>query len=370
MTWRAHYRTPDGRPRNKSFDRERQAKAFLITVEASKASGAFVDPSRSKLTVGTLADQWLAAKVNLKPTSFARVDGALHVHVRPRWGSVALSKVEHGDVQAWVTELSVKMSGASVRKVHGVLHGILAMAVKDRRLAANPAAGVNLPPLNTKRRRYLTAGEVEALANAAGSGRLAVYVLAYCGLRWSELAGLKAGNVDILRRRLSVERAVTEVNGSGLVWGTPKGHERRSVPIPRFLVDELAQQLAGRDREDLAFPAAKGGVLRNRAARRSWFDAAAAATEIHITPHELRHTAASLAVSAGANVKAVQRMLGHKSAALTLDTYSDLFDTDLDAVADRLDDIRESARVLFVANPLPRAELINFATQRRRAESQ
>ena len=56
-----------------------------------------------------------------------------------------------------------------------------------------------------------------------------------------------------------------------------------------------------------------------------------------ITPHDLRHTAASLSVSAGANVKALQRMLGHVSAAMTLDTYSDLFDDDLDSVADALD---------------------------------
>ncbi|WP_394769452.1 tyrosine-type recombinase/integrase [Lacisediminihabitans sp.] len=56
-----------------------------------------------------------------------------------------------------------------------------------------------------------------------------------------------------------------------------------------------------------------------------------------LTVHDLRHTAASLAISAGANVKAVQRMLGHASAAMTLDTYADLFDDDLDAVAEALD---------------------------------
>jgi integrase len=56
-----------------------------------------------------------------------------------------------------------------------------------------------------------------------------------------------------------------------------------------------------------------------------------------LTPHELRHTAASLAVSAGANVKAVQKMLGHASAAMTLDIYSGLFDDDLDGVAERID---------------------------------
>ena len=77
----------------------------------------------------------------------------------------------------------------------------------------------------------------------------------------------------------------------------------------------------------------------------------------HLTPHELRHTAASLAVSAGANVKAVQKMLGHASAAMTLDVYSGLFDDDLDGVADRMDslpgvsNLRQDATV----TELPRA---------------
>ncbi|WP_347344205.1 tyrosine-type recombinase/integrase [Microbacterium sp.] len=56
-----------------------------------------------------------------------------------------------------------------------------------------------------------------------------------------------------------------------------------------------------------------------------------------LTPHDLRHTAASLSISSGADVKAVQRMLGHKSAAMTLDTYADLFEDDLSDVAARLD---------------------------------
>ena len=95
------------------------------------------------------------------------------------------------------------------------------------------------------------------------------------------------------------------------------------------------------------FTTSTGPTLRNRNARRSSFDNAAAAIgEPGLTPHELRHTAASLAVSAGANVKAVQAMLGHASAAMTLDTYADLFDDDLDAVADRLDAVVRAARDL------------------------
>lgn len=101
----------------------------------------------------------------------------------------------------------------------------------------------------------------------------------------------------------------------------------------------VAASLAGKDPDDLAFTAVGGGVLRYRVARTSWFDAAVkeAGCPEGFHPHELRYTAASLAISAGANVKAVQRMLGHASAAMTLDTYADLFADDLDEVAMRLD---------------------------------
>ena len=127
----------------------------------------------------------------------------------------------------------------------------------------------------------------------------------------------------------------------------PAEEPRASIRAhPRILVDDLAIALADRHRDDLAFPSSQGGVLRNRNARRDWFDDAAAAAigEPGLTPHELRHTAASLAVSAEANVKAVQRMLGHASAAMTLDRYADLFDDDLDAVAERLDAVARTAR--------------------------
>jgi integrase len=359
VRWYARYRDPGGHQRTKTFDRKVDAERFLTSVESSKLAGAYVDPARAKTTVGTVADQWMRGKINLKPTSRARYAAALEVHVRPRWGSTPLDRVEHGDVQAWLADLlSSGQSPASVRKIHGVLSSVLALAVRDRRLPANPAEGVALPRVVERRRRYLTAAQVAQLAQSAAEPphqrmraahaqyRLAVFVLAYCGLRWSELAALRTESVDLMRRRLEINEAVTEINGGRLVWGTPKSHERRSVPIPRFLADDLAAHLAGREPRDLVFTTPTGQPLRNRNARRAWFDRAVTAIgEPDLTPHGLRHTAASLAVSAGANVKAVQRMLGHASAAMTLDRYADLFDDDLDAVAERLDAVARAAGV-------------------------
>ena len=237
------------------------------------------------------------------------------------------------------------LTPGTVRYIHRVLSLVLELAVRDGRLACNPAAGVRLPTVRTPEKRFLTHEQVASLAEAAGSHRLEILVLAYTGLRWGELAALKVGRLDLMRRRITVAESVTEVRGK-LTWGDPKSHQNRSVPLPRFLVDDLAKHVAGKPTEALVFTGAKGGVLRNLNFRRDCFDDAARAAGLTgLTPHELRHTGASLAVSAGANVKSVQRMLGHASAAMTLDVYSGLFDDDLDAVADRLDGAARDAAV-------------------------
>jgi integrase len=114
------------------------------------------------------------------------------------------------------------------------------------------------------------------------------------------------------------------------------------MPFPAALGDELADLMIGKGRDELVFTDLRGGVLRNSNWRARVFDAAVQKCRKadddfpSVTPHDLRHTAASLAISAGANVKAVQRMLGHAKASMTLDVYADLFDEDLDAVAANL----------------------------------
>lgn len=344
--WRARYRDARNKEHARHFARKIDAQRWLDSVTTAVQTGTYVDPSRARLTVGEMAARWLESKANLKPSTRARYVDVLAVHVLPRWGDVQLVRVEHGDVQAWIAQLAAGgLSGASVRKVVGVLSGVLGLAVRDRRLPSNPASGAWLPPLAPARRRYLDATQVHALASASGeAGRLVVLLLSYCGLRWGEMAALRISSLDLMRRRIRVAESVTEINGGRLVWGTPKTHQSRSVPVPRFLIDELAAHVAGRSQDDLVFGSATGNPLRNRSARRSWFDRAAVEIGMPgLVPHELRHTAASLAVSSGANVLVVSRMLGHANPALTLSTYADLFDADLDAVADRLDEAAREA---------------------------
>ena len=342
--WRARYRDSTGREHAKHFSRKVDATKWLDSITATIAIGTYVDPAAGQITLGEYAETWLTRQVHLKPSTRSRYRTIVRVHIEPAFGATGLAQIEHSAVAAWIVDLlDDGIAAPTVRHIHRVLHMILNAAIDDGRLARNPASRVKLPHVRSRDKRFLSHEQVAALADAAGEDHLIIRVLAYCGLRFGELAALRVRDVDPLRRRLQIEVSATEVDGR-MVFGTPKSHQCRSVPVPRSLMTDLAAVCAGKSPDELVFTAPKGGVLWLRNWRRRVFDPAVAAAGLgQLSPHELRHTAASLAVAAGANVKAVQRTLGHASAAMTLDVYSGLFDDDLDAVADRLDVASQSA---------------------------
>jgi integrase len=254
---------------------------------------------------------------------------------RSAWGSVSVADIDLLGVEAWIAGMGRNGAGATtVLRAYGVLSGVLADAVKAKRLAANPAKGVeNLPRKTAKRHVYLSADDVHQLADESGDHGALVLVLAYCGLRWGEAIGLRVRDVEFLRRRLTVHENAVQMRTRHAV-GPTKGRKARSVPVPAFVLDELSVQCKGKASGDLVFPSCSGGYLQRPKSSTGWFQAAVKRAGVQkVTPHDLRHTCASLAVAAGVNVVALQRMLGHKSAKMTLDSYSDLFDDDLDAVA-------------------------------------
>ena len=127
-----------------------------------------------------------------------------------------------------------------------------------------------------------------------------VRFLAYTGLRWGEMAALRVQDFDMLRRRVNVSRSVTE--SGGLVWSTPKTWERRSVPFPASLADELAALMVGKGRDALVFTDLRGGVLRNsnwraRVFDRPWPSARRPTSRSRRSPRTICGTQRQLAVS-------------------------------------------------------------------------
>lgn len=343
--WQARWRDPGGRQRKKNFARRIDAQRWLDQMRAEMHRGQYIDPVAGKVRVQDVAASWALGLGHLKESTAARYRGLLRTHVLPRFGTWPVAKVGHSDVRDWVHELSsAGLAPGTVRQAHRVLSLILDEAVQDERLARNPARRVPLPRARRLEPRFLTAEEVRALIAAAGSEGLTVAVLAFCGLRYGEMAGLRVRQVNFLRRRSVVAESVTEVGGR-LVWSTPKTNRSRSVPFPPSLTPQIEARCAGKRPEDLVFTSPAGAPLRLRNWRSRVFDPACAAVGlVDVKPHDLRHTAASLAIASGANVKAVQRMLGHASAAMTLDVYAGLFADDLDAVAAALDGLVPQVR--------------------------
>lgn len=336
------YRKPDGRMTwRRGFNTKREASQFANHVEVSKDKGEYIAPTMGRVTVAELADDWLARK---KPPTTAKshyrmLESAWRVHVKDRWGSVPVTKVNAVGIEQWIIDMTADGSGTTtILRAYGVLSGILAFAVKSKLLSANPANAKdveNLPRKTRRRHVYLSADDVERLADESGQHQALVLTLAYTGIRWGEAVALRKRDVEFLKRRLAVNDNAVQLGVDHAV-GLTKGRKSRSVPVAQFVLDELSRQCQGKDFNDLVFGDGEHYLPRPKSSG-GWFAGAVKRAEVQsITPHDLRHTCASLAVSAGVNVLALQRMLGHTSAKMTLDTYADLFDDDLDAVAESL----------------------------------
>jgi integrase len=342
--WEVRYRQPNGvTSRKRGFTAKRDASLWASKLETSKAEGAYVSPARGRVSVGDLSVGWLARQEQtLSPSYYRTISYAYGKHVEPKWAGVPVNRVDSLDVKAWAASITRNGSSATVvNRAVGILAGILDDAVEHRALAFNPARRFKRgekPKKAPKRHVYLTEQDVCRLAEESGRHADLVLLLAFTGLRWGEAIALTVADVEFLKRRISVHRNAVQV-GQEFEVGQTKGKENRTVPVAASVLSRLAVRCEFRSAGDLLFPARGGGYLKRPSYDSTgWFNRAVERAQVQtITPHDLRHTCASLAVSSGANVLAVSRMLGHKDPSVTLRIYADLFDSDLDAVAVNLD---------------------------------
>jgi integrase len=292
------------------------------------------------VTFSDWTETWLEG-LDLKPATRANYVSNLNSRVLPTFGSSQLARITSAAIRTWQNHLRDEgLSSASIRQARQVLSAALDVAMADGLIVRNPAASVKPPKVRPRRQQFLTAEQVETLSEACEQrlprAGAVVNFLAWSGLRWGEAVALRWENVDTERRRVAVKASATEVSGR-LEWGSPKTHEERAVILPGFVIERLGPPGPP---DALVFSAPRGGPLRNSNFRRSVWDPAVKTSGMpaDLVPHDLRDTAASLMIASGASIKAVQRALGHASAAMTLDTYGGLFEEDLEDLADLMDE--------------------------------
>lgn len=347
--WQVRYRDPLGNERARSFLRKVDAERFAVTVEADKLRGEWTDPRLSRTKLAEWSDRWLRTKSHLKPKTLAGYESNLRAHVLPAFGSHELRHVERMAVEEWVADLQGRELGPSgVRQARQVLNSMMQLAVETGYLVVNPVTGVRTARQPEPEMLFLTAEEVERLAAAIrGPYSTLVYLLAYGGLRWGEAAALRRKRCHLLRSRIEVAESVAEVGGQ-LHFGSTKTNRTRMVVVPGFLRDFLAEHLArelGDDPDALVFKSPQGQPLRNTNFRRQvWYRAVReSGLPDGLRIHDLRHTCASLLISQGAHPKAIQAHLGHSSISVTMDRYGHLFPSDLEALAEALNQARRYA---------------------------
>ncbi len=343
--YQARYRVADGRERTKTFKRKTDAEKWVTTEQAKQITGDWVDPRRAKMLFGKWAGEWMAARSGLAPKTRAVYGSYLKTRMMPTFGDVPLIRIRPIDVQRWIADLEQHLAPSSIRPTYVLFRQIVESAVDNNMLRTSPCVRIVLPRIVVDDDMpILNPDEIEHLADAITPRfRAFVFVAAYGGLRFGELAALKRGRVDMSAPSVRVVESVTDVEGH-LVWGPPKSNRMRRVALPTFMREVFAQHMADHvepGTDAIVFPDTQGGPIRNGNFRLNTF--APAVTEAgvpRVTPHGLRHSCASMLIAAGATPKAVQKHLGHASATITLNRYTHLWPDALDAPMDALNSLR------------------------------
>ena len=350
--WRVGYRGPDRQQRYKTYTRKADADLFAATVETDLARGDWTDPQLGKVTVADWARQVEASRLNRRRSTTARDDSYLRSFVLPTFGELRLVEVQPLAVQQWVAELNAAgYAPATIRKAYEILRRIFTAAVESRLIAHSPCQGVKLPKIEQTEKRYLSPAEIHNLADAIHPRfRALVLTAAYSGARFGELAGLGRQHYEPLKRTIRIERNLTEVRGQLAFGETKTRASRRTISIPAWLVDALAEHLArypGND--DLIFTAPAGGPVRRTSFRtRFWRPAVRSSVGEPCRFHDMRHTHVALLIEQGAHPQVIASRLGHTSVRTVLDVYGHLFEGLDRDIADSLDAPPEAPRAYFL----------------------
>lgn len=348
--WEARITLPDGKKKSHYGSTYAAVRKWLTEAVRNRDQGLSVVLDERQTLAQYLADWLKTMRTRLRPRSYTRYEEAVRLHVLPMLGRVPLARLQPQQVQAlYRDKLAEGQSAGSVARLHAVLHKALADALRLGLVARNVASLVQAPSARAsaaqQKSTSLTPEQASQLLAAIAKHPLeAFFTLALTtGMRRGELLGLRWVDIDLEKGRADVHQTVEHMRGGEYVFAAPKTQRsRRNAALGSFGVAALRRHRARQNEqrlavgaawvdEDLIFTDAIGRPLRgNHILQRQFHPLLRAAGLPMIRLHDLRHTTATLAAEEGAPVGNVSDLLGHSSAAMTLDMYRHKFDTSAD----------------------------------------
>ena len=322
-----------GRVVTRTFASKKEADAYAATTEADRLRGVMFDPGRGRVTVRELGAEWLASNPAKRADTRATDEYHLRTHIFPALGDRRIDSVVQTDVQSLVNHLSARLAPRTVRRAHGVLRSLCAYAEMTDRIGRSPCRNVKLPRVQPLERSMPLPEDLARLVAAMDeSNRPMVYLGAVLGLRFSEVAGLRVGRMDLGSGSVSVNETITRDSQGRPVFDAPKSAaSRRTIALPAPLREPEA------DSDALVFVSPEGGPLRYANWRnRVWSPAREAAGLPNLGFHDLRRAMATALVEDRTDMKTTQVRMGHSDSRLTLALYAQAVPEADQAAADRL----------------------------------
>lgn len=324
--WRARYRDDAGREHARHFSRKIDAQRWLDETTTALITSTYVDPRQGRVTFADYFTEWAQRQVWAPNTA----KGMRLAATTATFADTPLRMICRSHVEQWVKGMTVGgLAPGTVDTRFRSVRAVFRAAVRDKVIATDPTEGVVLP----RKRRAEVAMMVPAteqvgaiLAAAEPSFRPLVGLCAFAGLRLGEAAAVQLGDVDFLRRVLTVSRQVQRGGGGTVEVRSPKSGSERVVFLAGGLVEMLSRHVeVGVPPEGWLFVGPHGGPPDQNAVHWRWRQTLAAAGLDGVRLHDLRHFYASGLIAAGCDVVTVQRALGHSTATTTLSTHAHLW---------------------------------------------
>lgn len=324
--WQVRYLGPDGlrRPAPITFATKADAMRWLAQAETDISRGAWTDPAAGSTAFRSYAEAWLASRTvrgrPLAPRTVMTYRSMLDRYILPTFGDRQLKALTPVMVRTWHAGVA-KHGPTPARQAYALLRAIYSTAVADEAVLKSPCRIPGAGQAVAPERPLFDVNEVENIRSAIPTHLRTFVSVSYWGhLRLGEALGLNYGDIDFDNGCLTILRQQVELGKNGVAMTEPKAASKRTVHLPRHVMEELRQYVAERPGLPNAplFTRQDGRRLRERHIQYAWKRARTAAGLPHAHFHDLRHSGLTLAAQLGATTAEVMARAGHASSRAAL----------------------------------------------------